>query len=193
MKIKPDTKARVVFGRDTRASGPRLVSALVAALEATGTEVTDYKILTTPQLHYLTRCLNTKGTPYEYGEATEQGYYEKTAAAFKTAMEGKKFSGGVTVDCANGVGGPKLRELIKFLPSPSEGGLEIKVVNDDVLNPERLNHQVSLIPILRTISSRYTRTNSRNHPVWCRLCQNRSTCPTIFPSRPYGPLCLSRR
>ena len=148
MKIKPGTKARVVFARDTRASGPRLVIALVAALEATETETTDYKILTTPQLHYLTRCLNTKGTPYEYGETTEQGYYEKTAKAFKTAMQGKKFSGGVTVDCANGVGGPKLRELIKYLPSPSEGGVEIRVVNDDVLKPERLNHQVSSISCL---------------------------------------------
>ena len=145
MKIKPDTKARVVFARDTRASGPRLVSALVEALQATGTSLTDYKILTTPQLHYLTRCLNTKGTPYEYGEATEQGYYSKTAAALKTAMHGKNFSGGVTVDCANGVGGPKLRELIKHLSSPSEAGLEIKVVNDDVLKPERLNYQVSLV------------------------------------------------
>lgn len=145
MKIKPDTKARVVFARDTRASGPRLVAALAEALDATGTESTDYKILTTPQLHYLTRCLNTKGTPYEYGEATEKGYYEKTAAALKTAMQGKEFSGGVTVDCANGVGGPKLRELIKYLPSPSEGGLDIKVVNDDVLKPERLNYQVGLI------------------------------------------------
>ena len=148
MKIKPGTRARVVFARDTRASGPRLVIALVAALEATETEITDYKILTTPQLHYLTRCLNTKGTPYEYGETTEQGYYEKTAKAFKTAMQGKKFSGGVTVDCANGVGGPKLRELIKYLPSPSEGGVEIRVVNDDVLKPERLNHQVSSISCL---------------------------------------------
>lgn len=151
MKIKSDTKARVVFARDTRASGNRLVAALVEALEATGTESTDYKILTTPQLHYLTRCLNTKGTPYEYGEATEKGYYEKTAAALKTAMQGKEFIGGVTVDCANGVGGPKLRELIKYLSSPSEGGLEIKVVNDDVLIPERLNYQVGLILTLRAI------------------------------------------
>ncbi|KAK4697677.1 phosphoacetylglucosamine mutase, partial [Lecanoromycetidae sp. Uapishka_2] len=141
LKIDSEVKARVVFARDTRASGPHLVSALLAALEASGTEYTDYKLLTTPQLHYITRCLNTKGTPYEYGEPTEQGYYEKTAAAFKAAMGSKKFNGPVTVDCANGVGGPKLRELIKYLPSPSEGGLEIKVVNDDVVQPERLNHQ----------------------------------------------------
>ena len=57
-------------------------------------------------------------------------------------MGTKKFNGSVTVDCANGVGGPKLRELIKYLPTPAEGGLEIKVVNDDVVEPERLNHQV---------------------------------------------------
>ncbi len=142
LKIDPEVKARVVFARDTRASGPHLVSALLAALEASGTENADYKLLTTPQLHYITRCLNTKGTPYEYGEPTEQGYYKKTAAAFKAAMGSKKFNGPVTVDCANGVGGPKLRELIKHLPSPSDGGLEIKVVNDDVVQPERLNHQV---------------------------------------------------
>lgn len=132
----------MVYARDTRASGPRLVSALLAALEASDTEYIDYKLLTTPQLHYITRCLNTKDTHYEYGEPTEQGYYQKIAAAFKTATGTRKFNGPVTVDCANGVGGPKLRELIKYLPSASEGGLEIKVVNDNVVEPERLNHQV---------------------------------------------------
>lgn len=143
-QIQQDTKAYVVFARDTRASGPRLVSALVAALEATDTEFTDYGLLTTPQLHYIIRCLNTKGTPYEFGEPTEQGYYEKLAASLGAAMKGRKYSDSVTVDCANGVGGPKLRELIKYLPSPSEGGLDIKVVNDDILAPDRLNHQVCL-------------------------------------------------
>ena len=142
LKIDSAIKPRVVFARDTRASGPRLVTALVAALEASGTEYTDYKLLTTPQLHYITRCLNTKGTTYEYGEPNEQGYYGKLSTAFRAAMGTKKFNGSVTVDCANGVGGPKLRELIKHLPSPAEGGLEIKVVNDDVVQPERLNHQV---------------------------------------------------
>ena len=141
-KIDTEKEPRVVFARDTRASGPRLVAALKAGLEASGCEYTDYNLLTTPQLHYITRCLNTRGTSYDYGEPTEQGYYEKTGAAFREAIGGKKIHGGVTVDCANGVGGPKLRELIKHLPPASEGGLEIKVVNDDVTRPERLNHQV---------------------------------------------------
>lgn len=143
MKVKPECSARVIFARDTRASGPHLVAALVEGLNAVGAEHTDYKILTTPQLHYLTRCLNTKGTQYEYGEPTEKGYYEKTAAAFKNAIKGRKTNGAVTVDCANGVGGPKLAELIKYLPKAAEGGIDIKIVNDDVLRLDRLNHQVS--------------------------------------------------
>ena len=140
----PDIKPKVVFARDTRASGSRLVAALVAALEATNTEFTDYKLMTTPQLHYVTRCLNTKGTQKDYGEPTEEGYYKKIAEAFKAANKGRQFNGGITVDCANGVGGPKLNQFLKYLPSAAESGLEIKVVNDDVLQPDRLNHQVSL-------------------------------------------------
>lgn len=145
LNIKPDTTARVVFARDTRPSGPALVSALVDAFEATGTEYTDFKLMTTPQLHYITRCTNTEGTPQAYGEISEQGYYKKLAAAFVEAMKGRKTVGPVTVDCANGVGGPKLAELIKYLPSPEDGGLEIKIINDDVLKAESLNHDVRCV------------------------------------------------
>lgn len=177
MNIKTENKGRVIFARDTRASGPRLVSALLAALEASNTEYTDYKLLTTPQLHYITRCLNTKGTPYEYGEPTEKGYYQKIATAFKAAAGTRKFNGPVTVDCANGVGGPKLRELIKYLPSASEGGLEIKVVNDNVVEPERLNQQVNRLYLL--LHEEYSLTHDET--VWSRLCQDESASTTIVP------------
>ena len=142
LSINPQAGARAVFARDTRASGPHLVAALIAGLEAARVEYTDHKLLTTPQLHYITRCLNTAGTPFDYGEPTEQGYYEKIATAYRASIGGRKIKGALTVDCANGVGGPKLKELIKYLPSASEGGIDIKVVNDDVLKSERLNHQV---------------------------------------------------
>jgi len=138
LKINPSAPARVIYARDTRASGATLVASLVDALKATDAEFTDYKLLTTPQLHYLVRCVNTKGTQYEYGEVSENGYYEKLATAFKQAMKHRKAKGVVTVDCANGVGGPKLHELIKHIPTDL---LEIKVVNDDVLRPENLNMQ----------------------------------------------------
>lgn len=139
LKINPEVPARVIYARDTRPSGPKLVAALVDALEATNSDYTDYKLLTTPQLHYLTRCTNTEGTPQAYGDVSEVGYYEKLAKAFERAMKGKKAVGSVTVDCANGVGGPKLDELIKYLP---KGILDIKVINDDVLKAENLNHEV---------------------------------------------------
>ncbi|KAA8644782.1 hypothetical protein EYZ11_005145 [Aspergillus tanneri] len=139
--VSMENPARVVFARDTRASGSRLVSVLGSALTATGVEFLDLKYMTTPQLHYVVRCKNTLGTQYEYGEPTEQGYYEKLSEAFKRVMRGVKINGSLTVDCANGVGGPKLRELIKYLPSAEEGGVNIKVVNDDVINPDSLNFE----------------------------------------------------
>jgi phosphoacetylglucosamine mutase len=58
--VNMSNPARVIFARDTRASGPSLVVALKDALDATGTEYTDHGILTTPQLHYLVRCINTQ-------------------------------------------------------------------------------------------------------------------------------------
>jgi phosphoacetylglucosamine mutase len=36
-----------------------------------------------------------------------------------------------------------LKELIKYVPSSQDGGIDIKVVNDDVLKPEALNFEVS--------------------------------------------------
>jgi phosphoacetylglucosamine mutase len=173
LKIPSDVTARVVFARDTRPSGPGLVKALVDALEATGTEYTDYKLLTTPQLHYITRCVNTEGTPQSYGDVSEKGYYEKLAEAFKRAMTGKKINGPVTVDCANGVGGPKLAELVKYLPKASEGGIDTKIINDDVLKAEVLNHDV------RPASSLYEYSN-HTISVRCRLCQNQAARPTNF-------------
>jgi len=178
--------SKVVFARDTRASGPHLVKALKAALDVLSVEYKDYGILTTPQLHHMVRCINTAGTEYAYGEATEEGYYTKMAAAFKTLMYGRTIKGAVTVDCANGVGGPKLKELIKYLPNSQGGGIDIKVVNDDILKPEALNFEVSapigvMAYLVLTI-----------YPVWCGLRQDQTTAPSKFSRRPTRPLLLAR-
>lgn len=138
LKIDLKAPAKVVYGRDTRPSGHTLVTALAAALEATGAEYVDYKILTTPQLHYLTRATNTEDTPQSYGEVSEAGYYKKFSDAFIRALKGRKINGSLTVDCANGVGGPKLTEFLKYLPK-DKVPFDVKVVNDDVLRPEVLN------------------------------------------------------
>lgn len=142
LKIDLKAPAKVVYGRDTRPSGHTLVTALAAALEATGAEYVDYKILTTPQLHYLTRAVNTEDTPQSYGEVSEAGYYKKFSDAFIRALKGRKINGSLTVDCANGVGGPKLTEMLKYLPK-DKVPFDVNVVNDDVLRPEVLNLDVS--------------------------------------------------
>lgn len=137
-RIDLKSNGKVIGGRDTRPSGIKLVTALADALAATNTTFLDYKILTTPQLHYLTRAVNTEGTPKSYGEVSEAGYYKKLTEAFYRALRGRRVSGNLFVDCANGVGGPKLNELLK-LHDASKTGLEVKVCNDDVLRPEVLN------------------------------------------------------
>ena len=139
VRIDQKKGSSVIFARDTRPSGEELVRALKAGLDATGVQYVDYGILTTPQLHYLVKATNTKDTAHPYGEVSEEGYYKKTAAAFKAAIDNITPSGTITVDCANGVGAPKLKELLKYLPSESEGGLKIRVVNDNIDDPAMLN------------------------------------------------------
>ena len=73
-------KARVIVARDTRPSGEALVKALKLGIQVLGGEFVDHGIKTTPQLHYLVRCINTQGA---YGAPTEDGYHQKLANAFK--------------------------------------------------------------------------------------------------------------
>eukprot|EP01137_Pigoraptor_chileana_P000992 Opistho-2@37989 len=143
METKTDLEIQphVVFARDTRPSGLLLVHALVKGLEALGTAFTDYGELTTPQLHYMVRCINTRE---EYGKPTEDGYYEKFSRAFRRIMgaptkhyEPRRLSMPslpvLHVDCANGIGAPKLRRLIPMISDV----IDIRIVND---GSGRLNH-----------------------------------------------------
>jgi phosphoacetylglucosamine mutase len=139
LKINTDIKAKVIVARDTRESGPHLVQALLDALTAVDAGFVDHGILTTPQLHYLVRCINTHGARDQYGEPTEEGYYHKLANAYKQLMQGVPKLGEVTVDCANGVGAPKLRRLAEAI---GKNLFECKVINDLVDEPVRLNYQV---------------------------------------------------
>jgi phosphoacetylglucosamine mutase len=82
-RIDLSKPARVVYGRDTRPSGPALVSALRDGLTAIGAEPRDAGVVTTPILHYLVRAINTKGTKDAYGDDSEDAYYAKLSGGFK--------------------------------------------------------------------------------------------------------------
>lgn len=83
LRIDLSKPSRVVYARDTRPSGPALVSSLEDGFAALNVEARNAGITTTPILHYLVRAINTKGTKDPYGEDTEEGYMQKLSSAFK--------------------------------------------------------------------------------------------------------------
>jgi len=123
--------ANIVFGRDTRPSGEALVKSLVDGLNAMKAKIIDLGINTTPQLHYITRCINDPS----YGQATELGYYQKLASAYKELVHGHSALE-ITVDCANGVGAPKLKELANHIGSDI---LKVNIINDQIDVKGKLN------------------------------------------------------
>jgi len=82
-KIDLSKPARVVYARDTRPSGPALISALEDGFKSLGVEARDAGVTTTPILHYLVKAINTKGTNESYGEDSEGGYFTKLSTSFK--------------------------------------------------------------------------------------------------------------
>lgn len=128
-----------------RPSCASLVAALKDGLDAAGAKSIDFGLKTTPQLHYLVRCLNTQGTNDAYGEPTEEGYYIKLSEAFKTLMKGKPVLPTINVDCANGVGAPKLRDFLKYIDS---NVWSANVVNDDIYIKGKLNYNVCILSCL---------------------------------------------
>lgn len=129
--------SHVIIARDTRPSGERLALHLTKAAELLQSKVTDYGILTTPQLHYIVRCVNTQG---KFGEPSEVGYYQKMVTAFNQLLPKPlppSLRASVKLDGANGVGADKVRRLMKcFGP---ECVLTVHVLNDG--SSGELNHK----------------------------------------------------
>lgn len=110
---------KVFLGRDTRPSGQFLLEAALRGVEAVrGVEAQDMGILTTPQLHWMVRCINKRAP------ATESDYFRTLSRAFSTLSDLRPSGLGectthedLIVDAANGVGAGKLLELQKITPS----------------------------------------------------------------------------
>ncbi|KAL0109949.1 hypothetical protein PUN28_013532 [Cardiocondyla obscurior] len=119
--------ATVIIGRDTRISSPILLNAALVGIKTLHGEVTDLGLVTTPQLHYIVVCTNTKGS---YGDPTLQGYYLKLTAVFKSirgnTINNGNYTSTLMLDAANGVGAIAVKELQRHL----EGMLDIKLFND---------------------------------------------------------------
>uniref|UniRef100_A0A673CFI6 Phosphoacetylglucosamine mutase n=1 Tax=Sphaeramia orbicularis TaxID=375764 RepID=A0A673CFI6_9TELE len=126
--INMSQEANVFVGKDTRSSSARLSQAVLDGVSALDGHSKDYGLVTTPQLHYMVRCQNTKG---KYGEATLDGYYSKLCQSFDNLPVSKLLS----VDGANGIGALKVREMESHLKKE----LQISLFNDG--SQGKLNYQ----------------------------------------------------
>uniref|UniRef100_A0A1W7REU7 Phosphoacetylglucosamine mutase n=1 Tax=Agkistrodon contortrix contortrix TaxID=8713 RepID=A0A1W7REU7_AGKCO len=128
-------KAFIVIGRDTRPSSKELSQSVIDGVSVLGGQYQDYGLVTTPQLHYMVRCHNTHGT---YGTPTVEGYYQKLSKAFleltMQAAPQRDGRGGLKIDCANGIGALKLKEMEPHLSET----LAIHLANDG--REGKLNH-----------------------------------------------------
>jgi len=68
------------FFPSTRPSSEPLCRAVLDGVASAGGEVKSFGLVSTPLLHYLVVCHNTNGA---YGQASEEGYFNKLSKAFK--------------------------------------------------------------------------------------------------------------
>lgn len=126
-----NTIPRVVFARDTRPSGERLAEHLAKAAVLLNSKLTDCGQLTTPQLHYVVRCINTQG---KFGEPSEDGYYKKLVTSFGQLVPKPlppSLKSCLKLDGANGIGADKMKKLVEYFGGSESGRLlDVKVVND---------------------------------------------------------------
>ena len=118
-------RPNVTVAHDTRDSCPVLLDAFKTGVEKLNGVLVNYGLLTTPQLHYMVRCLNTNGA---YGEPNEDGYFNKLTQAFFNIWslidfrKNSNYDTELYLDGANGVGAVKMNIMAKLLSSASIDG-----------------------------------------------------------------------
>lgn len=136
LNIDLNSESSVVIARDSRESSPALNKATIDGFKSVpNTKYEDFGLLTTPELHYITRTFNEPS----FGERNEEGYYKKLAESFRQIFELSNDNAKVdiTIDAANGVGAPKIDDLLKKYLSDE---VSFNVVNGKYEKPELLNY-----------------------------------------------------
>ncbi|OWB64202.1 phosphoacetylglucosamine mutase activity protein [[Candida] boidinii] len=131
--------AKVIIARDSRESGERLLKCVIDGISSINGDYQDFGLLTTPQLHYLTRSCNDSS----FGKATENGYYEKLSSSFISILElwnaPKEITDiksiDITIDAANGIGASTIEKLSPFLKDI----INFTVINSKYNEPSALN------------------------------------------------------
>lgn len=141
-------RPNVFIAKDTRPSSESLAALVRCGAEAVTGSVTDYGVLTTPQLHHIVRQINAGGRAQEEW-GSEEGYYVMLEQAYRDILQGvapnPAARGPVVFDAAHGVGGPKLLALqARF------ADLLTVVVRNNVTDAGELNHMVGAEHVQKT-------------------------------------------
>lgn len=134
--FKEGVKGNVVIGIDTRESGPHLTSICREVLEFLNdfVDFVDLGEITTPQLHFVTRCCNDPA----FGEASVAGYHKKLGETLSKIIKLNSFKElpPVVIDGANGIGAVQMDEFIKVNEALE---WDVSIVNSNVIDPTALN------------------------------------------------------
>ncbi|CAF0819338.1 unnamed protein product [Rotaria sordida] len=133
LNVQLNDKSTVAIAYDTRQSSPLLSNIVKNAAEILNTNIMNFELMTTPQLHYTVRCYNDNEL---YGSCTEAGYFDKICTAFRKLIEARRYNLCMTsgakpaeqlaIDAANGIGAQKLVYLNQRLSDL----LTIEIFND---------------------------------------------------------------
>ncbi|KAI5168336.1 phosphoacetylglucosamine mutase [Pancytospora epiphaga] len=110
----------VIIGRDTRESGVEVSKNIKEVLEGMRCKVSDYGVVTCPEMHFLIRKCN------ETGEMVDKStYINHLFSNFIALQKITNVKLNIGVDTANGVAGVKIAELLEM-----GGDLGIEILND---------------------------------------------------------------
>ena len=108
-------KGTVIIGRDTRPSGPQLISEFKGELARhyPNIRLLDLDLVTTPQLHFVVKQYNQIGDI----EAASSNYFRlHEHLVGGLLVNAGNDHGKIMIDCANGVGAVTMRKLIDLNP-----------------------------------------------------------------------------
>ncbi len=137
----------VLLGRDTRPSGPELLAAAKAGVEAAGGVVVDLGQVTTPQLHFMVVEYNTRPTPATRPQSPPSLdiYFSTLLDAFEQLVSSSSSGSSqpaapytLHVDCACGIGATHLQTAANKLAA-GKSGLRFALLNTPG-PPGSLNH-----------------------------------------------------
>lgn len=137
-------KPTLIVGRDSRESGPHLLSCLIAsATYLFDAHVVDYGLLTTPQLHFLTNEIAISDSNSTASEINETTYYSHFIDAWNritslhhvTSLPSSLINS-LTIDTANGIGGPKMQELLSTWSISDQ----VSLIDNQWTKPNLLNY-----------------------------------------------------